>query len=173
MTGARMMGSLVRVNAQEGAVVRLSADDAGEILTLQRAAYVSEARLHDDLSIPPLTQTLAELLDELRDPGVMALGIRVGSRLVAAVGVSVRGATAELGRLIVAPDRQGQGFGTRLLACVDDVLPEGVERVRLFTGEKSVANIRLYERMGFAEDHRRSAGSYDLVFMSRPRFGGS
>jgi hypothetical protein len=30
--------------------------DAGEILTLQRAAYVTEAQAHGDLTLPPLTQ---------------------------------------------------------------------------------------------------------------------
>lgn len=37
-------------------VDRLHAGDAGEVLTLQRAAYLTEAQAHDDLSLPPLTQ---------------------------------------------------------------------------------------------------------------------
>lgn len=150
-------------------VVRLSVADAGEIFTLQRAAYVSEAIRHDDLALPPLVQTLGQLVAELGDPDVIALGIRHGSRLVASVRLAVRGTTAELGRLIVAPDLQGRGLGTRLLAFVDEALPDAVERVELFTGERSVDTIRLYERMGYVEDHRSSAGHYDLVFMSRPR----
>lgn len=39
--------------------------DAPEILALQRLAYQAEARLYADWSIPPLTQTLAELEAEL------------------------------------------------------------------------------------------------------------
>jgi hypothetical protein len=39
--------------------------DAGEILTVQRAAYVTEAQLHDDPWLPPLTQTLDALVAEL------------------------------------------------------------------------------------------------------------
>ncbi|MGJ3509042.1 hypothetical protein [Enemella sp. A6] len=38
---------------------------AGEILTLQRAAYITEAIAHQDLALPPLTQTLGELHDDL------------------------------------------------------------------------------------------------------------
>lgn len=150
-------------------VIRLSASDAGEVLTLQRAAYVSEARLHDDISLPALTQSLAELIGELNDPLVIALGIRTEGRLVAAVRLRLRDATAELGRLTVVPDLQGQGLGTRLLATVDEMLPDQIERIQLFTGERSVANIRLYQRMGYSEDHRRSAGAYELIFMSRAR----
>ena len=43
----------------------LRAVDAGELLTLQRAAYVSEARIYGDPELPPLVQTLDELIVEL------------------------------------------------------------------------------------------------------------
>ena len=36
-------------------------DDAGELLTLRRAAFVTEAQQYGDPHIPPLTQTLEEL----------------------------------------------------------------------------------------------------------------
>jgi len=35
--------------------------DAGELLTLQRAAYLSEGELHGDFRIPPLVETLEEV----------------------------------------------------------------------------------------------------------------
>ena len=38
-----------------------TAEDAGELLTLQRAAYVTEAQVYDDLRLPALVQTLDEL----------------------------------------------------------------------------------------------------------------
>lgn len=84
-------------------VAVLSINDAGEILTLQRAAYLTEAAAHNDFNLPPLTQTLAELTDELGDPSVTALGIREGGRLVGAVRVRRSEDAVELGRLIVAP----------------------------------------------------------------------
>lgn len=148
-------------------VVRLSVAEAGELLTLQRAAYVPQAILHDDLTLPPLTQTFEQLLAELRDPAVIALGIRTGPRLAGSVRLRIRGSTAELGRLMVAPDLQGRGLGTRLLTAAAEQVPVGVARIELFTGERSLDNIRLYERNGYVETHRESAGSYDLVFMAR------
>ena len=39
----------------------------------------------------------------------------------------------------------------------------------MFTGEKSTANIRLYERMGYVEDRRASAGAYDMVIPAGAR----
>jgi len=148
-------------------LVRLGPDDAGELLTLQRAAYLSEARSHNDLDLPPLLETLAEVEAQLGDAAVTALGLRLNGRLVGSVRVRPRGATAELGRLVVAPDLQGRGLGTRLLTSVDAVLPPTVERVELFTGEHSHTNLRLYQRHGYVEFDRRPAGGYDLVFLSR------
>jgi len=148
-------------------LVRLGRADAGELLTLQRAAYLSEARSHNDLDLPPLLETLAEIEARLDDPDLIVLGLRLAGRLVGSVRVRPRGATADLGRLVVAPDLQGHGLGTRLLTSVEPLLPDTVERIELFTGEHSHANLRLYRRHGYVEFDRRPTGGYDLVFLSR------
>jgi len=148
-------------------LVRLSAVDVGEVLTLQRAAYVTEAQAHGDLALPPLVQSRAELAAELTHPRVLALGLREGARLVAAVRVRIEDEAAELGRLVVAPDRQGQGLGSRLLRQAEVQVPECVQLMRLFTGEHSLANQRLYKRHGYTEDHRTSGGGYQLIRMTK------
>lgn len=145
-------------------IVVLGPRDAGEILTLQRAAYVTEAAAYHDFELTPLTQTLAELTAELDDPSVTALGIRDQGRLVGAVRLRRSGTVVDLGRLIVAPDRQGEGIGTRLLLHSETVHP-GVRELRLFTGEHSTANLRLYSRHGYREVNRTSAGHYQLVHL--------
>ncbi|NMM87991.1 GNAT family N-acetyltransferase [Rhodococcus sp. SRB_17] len=153
-------------------IVTLSMEDAGELLTLQRAAYVSEAQAHSDMSLPPLTQSLEELVTELSDPEVTAIGLRSETaRLVGAVRLNIAAArphVAELGRLIVAPDRQGRGLGSRLLGLAESHLPATVTDLRLFTGEFSTGNLRLYERFGYKETHRTPTPSgYALVHLSK------
>ena len=150
---------------QDAVMSRLSSSDAGEVLTLQRAAYVTEAQAHGDLDMPPLTQSLEHLREELSEPDDLARGLRDQGRLVASVRVRVTGEDAELGRLVVAPDRQGRGLGSSLLREVEIELPERVRVIRLFTGEHSLANQRLYARHGYVEDHRTPAGGYQLVHM--------
>lgn len=152
-------------------VVRLGAQDAGEVLTLQRAAYVTEAQAHADLDLPPLRQSLSDLAAELDDLQVLALGCRdAQGRLVAVVRARLpgRGAeVAEIGRLTVVPDRQRQGFGTGLLAAGEDQLPAGVMELRLFTGEHSPDNLRLYARLGYTETSRQpTPAGYSLVHMN-------
>ncbi|TJZ81618.1 GNAT family N-acetyltransferase [Rhodococcus oryzae] len=139
-------------------VVWLTAEAAGELLTLQCAAYVTEAQAHNDLDLPPLTQSFGELSSELSEPGVTAIGLRDEAvRLVAAVRFHISSEepnVAELGRLVVAPDVQGRGLGSRLLAIVEQRLPASVTDVQLFTGERSLGNLRLYARFGYEETHR-------------------
>jgi len=146
---------------------RLAVADAGEVLTLQRAAYVTQAQVHDDVRLPPLTQTLEELRAELADPAVAALGVRDGARLVAAVRLRVLAdGVVALGRLAVAPDRQGEGLGTVLLRAAGTAVP-AARRIDLFTGALSAGNLRLYRREGYVETHRTPAGAYDLVHLSK------
>lgn len=144
----------------------LGVTDAGEILTLQRAAYVTEAQAHDDLHLPPLVQTLDDLRAELDRPDVLALGVREQGRLVGAVRLQRDGDTVELGRLTVAPDRQGQGIGTALLTSAETAFDQ-ISRMLLFTGEHSVGNIRLYQRHGYREVGRTPAGAYALVHLAK------
>jgi len=146
---------------------RLGPGDAGELLTLQRAAYVAEAQAHDDPRLPPLTETLDEVRSALADPAVVVLGIRDGGRLVASVRLRA-GADGRvaLGRLCVAPDRQGRGLGTTLLRAGESVIGSATA-VDLFTGELSTGNLRLYRREGYVETHRTPAGTHDLVHLTK------
>ncbi|MBT8224139.1 MAG: GNAT family N-acetyltransferase [Dactylosporangium sp.] len=148
-------------------VTRLSDEHAGELLTLQRAAYVTEAQRYHDPNLPPLLQTLDELVAELRLPAVTALGARHGHRLVGAVRLRADGPVVHLGRLVVAPDRQGLGIGSVLLAeCERAIAPETTE-IQLFTGGRSDANIRLYERLGYRRQRDEPAGMYTIVHLTK------
>jgi ribosomal protein S18 acetylase RimI-like enzyme len=150
--------------------LRLTVTDAGEILTLQRAAYVTEAQLHDDLQMPALTQSLADLEAELAEPANAAFGVREEGRLIACLRVSrVDDSTAEVHRIAVAPDRQGLGLGTALLLATEAGLPTEVTTIQLFTGEHSVANQRLYRRLGYEITRQTPIGRYHLVHMAKQR----
>jgi GNAT superfamily N-acetyltransferase len=119
----------------------------GELLTLQRAAYVSEAQLYDDVRLPALVQTLDELGTEL--VGASCLGAWDGARLVGSVRSRERDGVLHVGRLVVAPDRQGQGIGSRLLTAAERTT--SLPRATLFTGARSAANLRLYRRHGYLD----------------------
>ncbi len=142
-------------------------DDAGELLTLRRAAFVSEAQLYDDPHIPPLTQTLDELVDDLADEHVITLGAWIGHRLVGSIRVLLEGKKATLGRLAVAPDLQGMGIGTELLLAVVPHLAEGIEEVWVFTGRDSVQNLALYAKHGYEHEYDQTAGDLTYAYLRK------
>ena len=131
----------------------ISIDDAGEVLTLQRAAFVQVALIYDAVDMPPLTQTLDEVRAELEDNlGCVALD---GERIVGCVRARVDGDLLLIGRIAIAPDQQGSGLGTALLSAVEERgLEAGATTAELFTGSLSEANLRLYEREGYEESER-------------------
>lgn len=121
-------------------------EDAAKILALQKLAYQSEARLYDDFSMPSLTQTLEEMRDEFT--GKVVLKAEIESEIVGSVRAFQQNETCHIRRLCVHPERQGRGLGTELMRQIETCFPNAT-RFELFTGYKSVSNIRLYERLGY------------------------
>ncbi|MGN6131524.1 MAG: tRNA (guanosine(37)-N1)-methyltransferase TrmD [Nocardioidaceae bacterium] len=122
--------------------------DAGELWTLQRACWLSEARANGTLDIPPLTESLDDVRASLSSWRTYAA--RADGRLVAAV--RARGADAatwEIGRLMVAPDLQGRGLGRALLAFAESLASPEATGYSLVTGSASAANLRWYKRAGY------------------------
>ena len=134
----------------EIALARIRPEDAGEVLTVQRAAFVSEALIYGSVDMPPLTQTLEQVQAELVDNvGWVA---RVNGRLVGALRAVLDGELLLIGRIAIAPDMQGEGIGRALLQAVEDA--SGAREAELFTGSLSEANIRLYEACGYVQTQR-------------------
>lgn len=133
---------------------RISPADAGEVLTVQRAAFASEALIYGTADMPPLTQTLEELRAELADANGWVA--RVGPRLVGAIRVRETDDLLLIGRIAIAPDMQGSGIGRSLLEAAerDARAPEA----ELFTGSLSEANVRLYESCGYRVTERVDQG---------------
>ena len=141
--------------------------DAGELLTLQRAAFITEAQVYGDPHLPALVQTLADLERELAtSTGLKAVW---NHRMVGAIRGRIEPPTCYVGRLVVAPDLHGRGIGTRLMTAFEQQVAPEVERFELYIGSLSMANLRLYERLGYREFRReRTRPSVEFVFMEKP-----
>ena len=139
--------------------------DAEALLALQQRAYASEARLYNDWTIPPLTQEIASLREEI---GTLTFfKASAGGAIVGSVRAHVVAGCAQIGRLIVDPPRQRQGIGSALLRAIEAALP-GAERFELFTGSRSAGNLRLYERHGYRRrETRRLSERVSIVYLDK------
>jgi GNAT superfamily N-acetyltransferase len=143
------------------------------VLTVQRAAYVVEARRYGAPGIPPLVETLDEVRADLAGAGTADLVARaawLGPRLVGSVRGRVDGAAMEVVRFPVAPDVQGRGVGRALLGAVAAAAPPSVTTFWLVTGARSPENIGLYRAAGYRRTGSgQDAAGVEMVRMDRAR----
>lgn len=136
------------------------AGDAGELLTLQRAAFLSEAQRYGDPHLPPLRDTVDDVRKVIVGPHGLVLVAATKSdgewgrrgRLVAAIRVRYAGEAAQVGRVVVAPDLQGRGLGSAMMQAVHEEASDqpGITRLDLFAGASS-ESLALYRRFGYKD----------------------
>jgi ribosomal protein S18 acetylase RimI-like enzyme len=120
--------------------------DAETILAVQKAAYQSEARIYGDWQIPPLTQTVREMERDIER--LVVLKAVLDGDVVGSVRAGLLEGTCHIGRLVVRPDVEGRGIGSRLLREIEARFPTAA-RFELFTGHRSERNLGLYQRRGY------------------------
>ena len=123
-----------------------SIENAKEILELQKLAYISEAEIIDDFTIPPLHQTIDEILSEFNHQ--VFLIAKLENEIIGSVRCYMEKGTCYIGKLIVHPDNQNCGLGTRLLNVAEIQFPDA-NRYELFTGQKSEKNLHIYVKCGY------------------------
>ncbi len=124
-----------------------SEDTAEELWSLQHAAYRVEASIIGVADLPPLRETVADLMV----CGETFWGCRTeDGDLVGAISTEkeTEGDTVTLCRVMVHPERFRQGIGRLLLTHAIEAYPEGV-RFEVTAETRNRPAIALYERLGF------------------------
>ena len=121
-------------------------EDLQKILDLQYLAYQSEAKLFNNRDIPPLKQTLEEVFDEYQK-GTILKAVDEEGKIIGSVRGCLKNGTVHIGKLMVHPQEQGKGIGTKLLLSIEEEFLDC--RYELFTSTKSKRNIELYEKLGY------------------------
>jgi len=142
-------------------------EDAQEILALQKLTYQSEAEIYNDFTIPPLYQNLDEIKAEFANQQFLKFCEK--GRIVGSVRAYVKEGTCYVGKLIVHPEYQNQGIGTKLLEEIENAF-DHVTRYELFTGHKSRKNLYLYQKNGYRIFRRQKVtDDLTIVFMEKYR----
>jgi GNAT superfamily N-acetyltransferase len=153
-------------------IITAEVKDASAIIDLQRLAYQAEAKIYNDWTLPPLTQTVESLQQEFESAIILKTTIilkaTINNRIVGSVRANLEGGVCKIGRLIVHPEFQLQGIGSRLLAHIESTSTDA-NSFELFTGNKSLGNIRLYEKHGYVISHIKALSeTLTIVFLAKP-----
>ncbi len=140
-------------------------NDLQEILQLQYLAYQSEAYLFGSRDIPPLKQTIDEVIEEWGS-GIILKMIDETGVIIGSVRAKEIDGTVYIGKLMVHPDHQHKGYGTMLLTEIESCFPD--KRYELFTSTRSLDNIRLYQKLGYTIFTRKAVNDeLEFVYMDK------
>ncbi len=136
-------------------------EDLDEILQLQYLAYQSEADLFGTRDIPPLKQTIDEVIEEYND-GLILKMVDDDNVILGSVRAKDVEGSVYIGKLMIHPDYRCKGYGSRLLKEVEECYPG--KRYELFTSTRSADNIRLYQKNGYKE-FKQEPVTEELIFV--------
>ncbi len=157
--------------AERVRLVPASDSDAGELVTVLRAAFLAEAQAYGVSLTPPLEETPDELVRRIRAGGVWKAVL--GERIVGTVRSSPDPDEPQvllLERLAIAPDLQRRGIGQALLSAVERTAGADVTGFRLTVGSIQEDYLRFYARAGYRATGRRTQmPGVELVVLSKRR----
>ena len=141
---------------------RATPADAAAIRELTRAAYAKWVPLIGREPLPmgvdyddTVRRHRFDLLEE-------------GDDLVALIETTPSGEQLLIVNVAVRPDRQGRGYGKRLLAHADALAREtGLRRLWLYTNQRFEENIRLYAAVGYRIDREEPLNGGVAVHMMK------
>ncbi|MFT4990230.1 MAG: GNAT superfamily N-acetyltransferase [Acidimicrobiales bacterium] len=139
--------------------------DLGEVFTLQRAAFVDEARLYETPSVPALDETFEDFTQRMASSTSWA-AIQ-GNRIVGAVSLRTqRRGIPNVERLMVAPDCRGQGISSVLMQTVEDTARSaGHQSLQLVVGDLATNNRAIYGHLGWIEQSSERLAGFEHVLL--------
>jgi ribosomal protein S18 acetylase RimI-like enzyme len=141
---------------------RATAGDVPRLTEVVRAAY--------EHYVPRLGEPPRPMTDDY-DGVVRTHQVIVAERGDEILGLAVLGLDDEgffIDNVAVDPSHQGLGVGKALLEHAESAaLDAGFDSVYLYTHERMVENLALYERIGYVEYDRRPVGDAHLVYLRK------
>ncbi len=137
-------------------------DEALDVSALITGAYQDFVALlgrnpqpmDDDYSLLIAAQQVTVLEQHGKLVGVLVCSMSDDHLLIRTVGI--------------ATERQGAGFGTRLIDFAEKLAKENAINVlRLYTNEVMTGNVEFYQRLGFSESDRKGPAGNQVIYMMK------
>ena len=124
-------------------------EDLDHLLRLQKKAFHGQALIYNDLGLPSLTQTLDDLKKEFARKAMYKVALN--GKIIASIRCYAKDRTLFIEKLMVDPDLQNRGIGTKVMHALKARYAAVVNRYELSTGHKSARNLHLYKKLGYEE----------------------
>lgn len=150
----------------DGMISKAEKGDLPGILALQLRAFGRVAQHLNADTLPPLQQTIEDLLEESAD--TVFLKYTVNGHITG----SVRGqldaeGVCHVGKLIVDPACQNCGIGRALMTAIEEHFRNQAVRYVLFTSDHTPNTLHLYRSLGYRELHRKDMNGLTMIFMEK------
>jgi GNAT superfamily N-acetyltransferase len=152
------------MNLAEIIIEPATVSEASQILEIQKAAFRYEAEIYGRDDLPPVRQTLESMIYDFGKYDFFKASYK--EEIIGSVRAQVNGNTCYIGRLIVLPKYHKRGIGSKLMDSLEQKYAG--YRFELFTGKKSIDNIRFYSKRGYSiYDEFSEADNIVLVKMEK------
>lgn len=138
--------------------------EASQILEIQKIAFRYEAEIYGRDDLPPVRQTLESMVGDFGKYDFLKATYQ--KEIIGSVRALVKSNTCYIGRLVVLPKYHKRGIGSKLMDSLEQKYAGC--RFELFTGKKSLDNIRFYSKRGYTiYDEFSEADNIVLVKMEK------
>lgn len=120
---------------------------AEEIVRLQKASYIVEAKLIDFMQIPPLM----ELPEDIIKSDETYYGYYVEDNLAGIISYTIEKDVLDICKVAIYPDFFKRGIATKLIKFVEQT--NGIKSIIVSTGLKNSPAVNLYTSLGFVKNH--------------------
>lgn len=146
-------------------------NDVESILKLQKAAFHQRGLDCNNLNLRPLVETLDDLSKAFLKHKYLKASIN--HRIVGSVRACESEGTCYISRLIVYPEYQRKGIGSKLLLEIEKHFRKTVQRYELFTGESNKKSISIYKKLGYTVFRRSDDYEVPIVYLEKRVIGQS
>jgi len=147
-------------------IKRARVEDAEAILALQKLAYLSEAEIYNNKSIPPLTQTLEEIRAEFDHQ--IFLKALIEGRIIGSVRAFQTQETCHIGRLVVHPDFQNWGIGSQLMNEIENAFQKALNLGSIVIATNLVTTHNLLQGLPLQAALTRRLGDIAIIGFEQP-----
>lgn len=146
-------------------ILKTTIEDAKEIFDLQKKAFHQQAVYYNNFQLKPLIETFDEY--EKSFSAFTFLKAIEHNRIVGSVRANMSDTSCHIGRLIVDPEYQKNGIGSKLMLEIERLFKNSANRYELFTGEQSFRSLSLYRNLGYRVFKRTDDYDVPIVFMEK------